>query len=394
LEKKNCIIWVVAISLAIVSSFTALGSIAKTTSPELAITFFPKNGFGAQAMVSGLTMASVLENNGQFPEQGDPAWNTLAREAFRSEPATPDAIAVLALSKERDFRRELMEKAFELSRRQRVATGWLIADSAKRDDLSELLEYYDTLLRTSSAAAAVVMPVMAQALSDERSVAFLADLLSTRPPWNYRFWWQVNSTPEALHNAVQLRKSLHAPDETKEIYADGGLVSALIGQKYFIEAEDLYDFLSQNPSNGSIIRNSSFGHEPEYPPLDWQVFSTGEYGAAVVDGNMQISAISNSRGLFARQLVNLPSGIIQIDTKFATKIPDDASLEIRLSCAESIANPPLPVRLPLIDQGGSQQISNQASGCSYFWLDIAGRASENGDGFNISVESVSISPRS
>ncbi len=387
---KNVLIWVAAISLAVISGSTALGAIAKIKSPELALSLFPQNGFAAQAIASGLTMTFVAENKGKFPDLVNPSWNAMALQAFESEAISPDAIAVIALSRTGNVRRELMQKAFELSRRQKIVTGWLITDSGKRDELSALLDYYDILLRTSSSASSVVMPAMAAALADDSSIEPLAGLLSKKPPWAYRFWQQVSSTQQAIGNAVQLRKRLYKPTELSENYPDPELVKALVKSERFSEAEELYNLLSQEPSDGSLIKNGSFQHEPKYSPLDWQLFSTGEYGATIADGNLQISAIANSGGLFARQLVRFPSGLLQINTRFASNIPDDVNMELRISCAETNISPRVTVRLPLIEQTGRQQISNQHSGCSYFWLEIVGRASENGNGFDTVLEYVSL----
>jgi len=390
---KNYLIWIVAIPLALMSGSVALGSITKTQSPELALSLIPKNGFAAQAMASGLTMAFLSKNKGNFPDLVNPAWSSMALEAFQSEAVSPEAIAVLALSRTGDVRRELMQKAYKLSRRQKIVTGWLIVDSGKRNELPVLLDLYDALLRTSSSAGAVVIPIMAKSLADARVIAPLTELLSKNPPWASGFWGQVAFTPQALGNAVQLRKGLYRPDESVERSSDAALISALVNNKQFSEAEELYNLLSHRSLQSSLIKNGSFLHEPKYPPLDWLLFFTGEYGAEIADGNLQISAIANSGGLFARQLVRLPSDIFQINTKFAAKLPNDASLEIRISCAEVITTPPLTVRLRLSDRTGQQQVSNEFSGCSYFWLDVVGRGSEDGDGFDTILESISIYPK-
>jgi len=389
---KNVLTWVIAISLAIMSGSAALGSIIKTRSPELALSLIPTNGFAAEAMASDLTTKFVAKNQGIFPDLIDPTWGAIALEAFQSEAVSPDAIAVIALSRTGDVRRELMQKAFELSRRQKIVTGWLIVDSGRRNQLPVLLDLYDALLRTSSSAGAVVIPMMAESLVDARVIAPLTELLSKTPPWAGSFWGQVAFTPQALANAVQLRKGLYRPDESVEGSSDAALIGALVANKQFAGAEELYNLVSRRPLENSLIKNGSFLHEPKYPPLDWQLFFNGEYGAEITNGYLQISAVANSGGLFARQLVRLPSEVLQLGTKFAGEVPDDANLEIRISCAETIANPPLTARLPLINRTGKHQISNQSSGCSYFWLDVVGRASDNGDGFDTLLHSISISP--
>ena len=48
--------------------------------------------------------------------------------------------------------------------------------------------------------------------------------------------------------------------------------------------------------------------------------------------------------------------------------------------------------LPFIGGGESEdlQINNAASGCSYYWMDISGRASENRGGFDVGLDSIAI----
>ena len=335
---KNVLVWVAAISIAIVSGSAALGAIAKNKSPELAVSLLPENGFALQVLISSAIMSDVVENQGNFPDSIDNAWISTAVQAFNSEAISPNAVAAIALAQDKEARLKLMRKAFELSRRQKIATGWLIADSGKRDELSALLEYYDTLLRTSTSATRSIMPVMASALADDNLIEPLTGLLSDDPPWTLRFWRQVSSTPQALGNAVQLRKRLYRSGEASENFADAELVKALIKNEQFREANELYTFLSPEYSSSSLIKNGSFSYEPRFPPLDWQLYTTGEYGAAVSDDNLQISAIAESGGRFARQLVEFPSGVLEIETKFASTIPDDANLELKISCAETLCS--------------------------------------------------------
>ena len=391
---KKYFTWVVAILLAIMSGSAALGSIAKNKSPELALSVFPKNGFAAQAMASGLTMASVAKKNkGNFPDLVNPAWSAMARRAFESEAASPDAIAVLALSHTGNVRRELMQKAFELSRRQKFATGWLIADSGKRNQLPTLLDYYDTLLRTSSSAATVVMPVMVGALIDDESVAPLTALLDKNPPWADLFWRQVVSSPEALANAAVLRRKLHKIDSSRQFYHDDYLIEALVGHEQFENAITLYRLFSSQAGIHLNASQDSSRFDRSYPPLDWQLYSTGEYGSTITDKKLHVSAIRDSGGVFARKLVELPPGSFQVLAVLAEALPTGASLALELSCAQTTAKP-LKVRINLNHQSTKQMFNNKGSGCSFFWLNITGRADEENAGFDMTIESISVSAKS
>lgn len=387
---KKTIIWVIGLAIALASGLTAMGAIAKNKAPALAVTLSPMNGFAAENIASESIQISIAENSGQFPDQIDPEVTELARQAFIAEPATPEAIAALALAGADNNRRELMGEALLLSRRQPLVTAWMIADSGTREDIPALLNHYDTMLRTSSSAASVIIPVMAEALADENFIKPFSSVLGKQPPWASRFWGAVVGKPEAIGNAARLREALYKPDEDDAIYRDAGLIRALVRNQQFETAEALYYLLVGQKNAGSLIKNGSFDAEPEYYPIEWQLFSTGEYGAAVRDGKLELSAIRNSGGLFARQLVKLPAEIVTMDIKPSDPVSDDAQIIISLRCAQKMENAPQPIRIPLEREIAGLQINNATSGCSFYWLDINGRAAETGGGFDIALDSVSL----
>lgn len=387
---KTGIIWISGLAIALVSGLTAMGAIAKNKVPELAITLPPTNGYAAENVASKSVQMAIVENAGQFPDQIDPEVTELARQAFLAEPVTPEAVAVLALSGAEQNKRELMGDALSLTRRQPLITTWMIADSGAQKNIPALLDHYDSMLRTNRSAASAIIPVMAEALADETFIAPYTSLLGKQPPWASRFWGAVVRTPEAIGNAARLREALYRPDENDAIYRDAGLIRTLIFNQHFETAEDLYHLLAGKKENSSFVKNGSFDAEPEFYPIDWQLFSTGEYGAAVTGGKLQLSAIQNSGGLFARQLVKLPAKIVKLDIKPRDPIPDNARIIISLRCAQTMDNAPQTIRIPMEREIKDLQINNATSGCSFYWMEISGRASENGGGFDISLDSISL----
>jgi hypothetical protein len=388
---KNGAIWIVGLAIALASGLTAMGAISKDKAPELAVSVRPANGFAFERLATNSLKAAVAANEGRFPNSIDPVAEAFAKQAFLSEPVTPEAMAVLALGTTRGKKRELMHQAFGLSRRQQLVLGWMILDAGAREDIPAILSHYDTMLRTSSSAASVVISTMARALANKNFVEPFAELLSEKPPWASRFWEAVVATPEAIENAARLRERLYTETEEKESYRDSTLMKALVDNKRFEAAENLFDLLERPARTDSILQNSSFEREPKYPPLDWHLFSTGEYGAAITKSNLQLSAIRNSGGIFARQLVKLPPGTLSINVRLDDgAFEKGAELFISISCAELMEKPPVPIKIPLMGNVVRRQIANQQSGCSYFWFDIRGRSTENGSGFDVSIDSVSL----
>lgn len=388
---KILLIWIVAIALSTVSVTAALGAIAKNKAPELALSLFPKNGFAAEVTATRLTRAFLIENQGNFPYRAAPSWTALAVQAFKSEPVSADAIAVIALSHTGEVRRDMMYKAFELSRRQQLVTGWMIADSGRQDNIPNILIHYDTILRTSSSAEPIVIPIMAKALANDSFIEPIASFLEKRPPWAASFWRQVVSTPEAIDNAAKLRRMLFRANEGNNPYRDVDLIRALVRDFKFEPAEELYEILSPSNKEESLVRNSDFLKPSKYPPIDWQLISNGEFGASIDGGTLNMSAIPNSGGMFARQIVKLPSRVLVLSITMDQNIPKNASVYLELSCADDIKQKPKPVKILLRENSVTKKISNEDSVCQSYWLSIFGRSSTTGDGFDISIDSISLS---
>jgi len=389
---KISIIWIIGLAIALTSGLTTMGAIAKYKAPELAITLSPINGFAIESVVSKSIKTSIGENGGKFPDNMDSRIAEFARHAFIAEPITPSAIAVIALHQAPPNKQRLMNKALALSRRQPLVTAWMIADSGARSDLTGLLHNYDTILRTSTSAASVIIPLIVDTLVNDKFVTPLASVLNKQPPWAYQFWEAVDSNPEAIGNAARLRKMLYKPNESDHIFRDAKLIRALVRNQQFETAESLYHLLVGKKDAGFLINNGSFETEPEYFPIDWQLFSTGGYGAVVTDGMLKISAIPNSGGLLARQLIKLPAQVIRVEIKLSGPIPDNAQIIISLRCAQEIKNAAQITRIPLEQQIENLKIDNSNSVCNFYWLDINGHASENGNGFDTNLESINIVP--
>mgnify|MGYP005991727225 CR=1 FL=1 len=387
---KNAIIWIFGLGIALVSGLTAAGAITKNTAPELAVSLHPANGFASETLASNSLKVAVAANGGLFPDSVDPAAVTFAKQAFRSEPITPEAIGVFALANTEGNKREIMREAFALSRRQQLVTGWMILDAGSREDIPAILSYYDTMLRTSSSAASVVIPTIAGALSNTSFIEPFADLLAKGPPWARRFWETVAVTPGSIENAARLRERLFTPNEENESYRDSSLINALVTSERFEAADTLYQMLAGDKNTRSPLHNGSFEHEPEYPPFDWQLFSNGEYGAAITGGSLQLSAIPSSGGVFARQLVKLPRAIFEISVKSDAGISDDATISIEIKCAEKLATTPQPIRISLTGTLTARQISNEQSECRFYWLELVGRSAERGGGFDVNLDSIAL----
>lgn len=390
---KLILLWFFAIIIAVFSNFASIGSFTKSKAPKIALSVPPNNGFAAESLASKLTKLAIMDNEGQVPDFAKPKWYNLAVQAFSSEPVTPDAVAIIALARKGDQRRSLMLKAFELSRRQQLVSGWLISDSAASNDIQSVLEHYDTVLRTNSSAKDVIMPIMVGALERDDAIRPYAAVLSQDPPWTGSFWGQVTSKPEVLENAVVLRQMLYQRKVRSRGYQDANLIFSLIRDHKFEKAKQLYLMLNETAQDADIVRNDGFRTAPLFPPLDWQLFSTGEYGATIEGGQLNLSAISNSGGLVARQLIEIPRGRLQLKISLVQPPPRGSRINAQISCAQKDTSTAGAVTVSITKPETNVEIENARKDCSFFWLDIIARSDQDGDGFDIGIKSVSLTTR-
>lgn len=396
---RNIAICAVAAIIALLSSVQALSSFTskKQADFSLSLPFFT-TGWAAEAKSAVQVREYAAENRGQFPAQIDSKTAALAAQSFYHEPNAAEAVAIMALSAPPNNQRILMQNAYQISRREPTILAWLINDSEKRQNVKDLLQYYDISIRTISSASELILPVMANALSNPDSIGIFSKILSNQPPWSRQFWQLASSNAAAVKNAAVLRTRLYDIREDQKNYADTQLIATLVNNYYFENAIQLYSLLkngigtniSGKKPNENTVRNSDFSESSLYPPLDWQIFSDADYGASIADNSLYISAINDSGGLFARQLINLEAKPYQLDIAILQQAGAEDNLTLQLSCAEKIDRKPANINLKLTGKKISQRLDNSAALCRYYWLNINGRSFDVGDGMDAVIESISI----
>lgn len=396
---KNIAICIIAAIVALLSSVQALSSLTskKQADFSLSLPFFT-TGWAAEAKSAARVRTYVVENLGQFPTQIDNETAALAIQSFYKEPNAAEAVAIMTLSAPLSNKKILMQNAYQISRREQMVLAWLMRDSEERQNVDDLLQYYDISIRTNSSASALILPVMANALSNADSINIFREILSNRPPWARQFWQLASSNAAAVENAAVLRTQLYDIREDQRNYADASLLATLISNYHFNDAFQLYNLLKsggatdrdRDKQKENVVKNSDFSALSPYPPLDWQIFSDADYGASIADSRLYISAINDSGGLFARQLINLEARPYQLDIAIQQQAGAEDNLTLQLSCAEKIDRKPVDINLKLAGKQISQRLDNSAALCRYYWLNVNGRSSDLGDGMDVIIENISL----
>ncbi len=389
---KLVLVWLTAIGLAVASVFLSIGAISKTRAPRIAVSVWPTNGFAQQNVAAAKLNQQILAEQNRFPAIVDPEILKLASEAFQREPATSKAVAILALGSDQKDNDKLMRKALQLSKRDNLALAWLIGESAKNNRIDELLGYYDMSLRTNRRAAQVLLPAMSMAVANPESIAPFRKLLEQNPPWGNGFWGQVLSKPESLTNATVLR--LELMDRGVEMdFQDRLHVTRLVENGLFDDAEQLFERLAgHSRPDGELLHNNTFDNEPQFQPLDWQIYNTGDYGAYISDGSLQLSSIDDVTRIFARQLASLPATKLMFRAEVANLNNEASEVYLEIKCAErDLANKaPKPVRLSLRQGKNNQVLDASGSSCRRYWISIGGGDRSESRSFEAVISELSI----
>lgn len=365
--------------LAWFSFATAISGISKNKAPLLALSFEPVNGFALDTIVRSFLANEIGKNAGAFPASVSEVNRQMAIKAFVKEPTAKAAVAMLALSNTSvEGRRDLMKRAYALTRRETIVTGWMIADSGKNDDVNALLHHYDVTMRANSAVRDVMLRQLVALMPNDRFLEPMAKTLQGNPQWSDQFWNAILRNKDALRNAVSLRGRLKGPALSIAKNYDEKLIDALTKDKFFNESLAFYQSLKQGGMATKGIIASDFSNGPKYPPYDWKLTATGEYGAVIADDRMQYSAIPNSGGLFARRLIRMTPGNYKLDVALDNPPQQGGLLFVKLRCAEKGFGNIVLLNMALKSATLIERFSVSNAQCAFYWVELTGVAEQAG----------------
>jgi hypothetical protein len=320
----------------------------------------------------------------------------LAGRAFRQEPFAVDALTLLGIqlasTGDQARARKVIEAAGGLSRRSTLTSFWLIKDDVGRGDIAEALQQYDDLLRAQPELQPPLLQALVAAVQDRTNLPLLGAVLAKRPPWSEDFWAMLAASPQSLNNSGALRASLVSafPYDRRR---DEPLFAALVRAGLYADAEALYAKIIPpgRTQSGNLLRNGRFKHSPAGAPLDWQTYSTGEFGAKIRPeaGDLAVYSVGDSGGIVARQMVRLTADSYRLSALAAGDADADNSLSIRLSCQQ----PGEKSRANLswsLHAGRNTRTLEIPTGCQFYFLDIAVGGSSSMKGSAATVTDVSM----
>lgn len=322
--------WPFAVRVAVVLLLLVVGGLAvrnalalalATTRPETAMRFAPGN-----AVVLG--QAAIVKAQVEQTAAGRRDTAALARRAIAADPTSATALTALGLVTPMAGAGPIMRASEALSRRSLPAQLWLIEEAVTRDDVDGALRHYDTALRTSRQAPALLFAILVEAVGDEELLPAIARRLSLRPEWGPLFLQQLAQSGTALPNIARLFATLAQLRIDAGDAATGALYARLVEAKAYRDAWSVYA-AAHPAARRDGLRPLVLGARAP-APFDW---STGDDVLAQLDRDSLRFAATIEGGVAARQLLLLRPG----DHRFRVALRDveigEAIPYLRLECA-------------------------------------------------------------
>lgn len=371
-----------------------LGANLEMRNPGAALRFQGNN----PVALSGMALAEISSAEGATAARRAAA-KALATRAFVQSgaiSAAPRMLALVAAAGRKDRKAEaLMAFALRLSRRDLPVHLWFIERYVARGDIPKVLDHYDMALRTSKRGRAVLIPVLAQAISDPNIRVPLVPILASKPRWGGEFIAAVSAMPAVAPAAADLARDLARRGAPIDPYRQSEIANNLIAQQSFVRARELLEGRREGP----LLRDGRFVERPSASPFSWQLKSTFDFGASRGGKDREgatgltLFASQERGGEVARQLLTLPVGRYRLSTS-ASGVPAEVGDRPYwlLVCATPTAREIMRVDLLPGRRSRSEAAFDVPGDCGGQYLVLVMRPPSSADGVEIEVHDVAILP--
>lgn len=368
----------VAPALAIFAGAQTLAMIAEGTRPDQAASLAPWDGsvrahFAKAAYRGQLEEAASTTAAPALPTTTAPpvAWiGTSALEAYRRQPLTPEALAVIGAGLPEAERGAFWEAAAKTSRRDTLLQGLLLEFHLQTGNLDRSIRILNQILQVRAGQRRGAYAALAQALHDPRSVDTFVDILGPGPDWSNGFLVAAARDQAALENLALVRQRL--PDATIEAETDRALVDAFADSGQIALASDLYTRLSSQRPEAMSEWNS------EIPPFDWTFADEAGFRAQLVGESEQLRLhIDRGKGgVFASRVFPVRSRTLSIRGAHDLTPQSQADrLDITLTCLGADG----PFAQSTLAEGKIALDAAVPPGCGFVEIALSGRAWSDGE---------------
>lgn len=393
LATRAALIALLAVA-ALVSGASAFAASLGRQMPEVAVQVWPFAGDAHARAATRIIAGMTAQDATVIPDNLPGRVRDLSLAALAAEPTNVMALRNLAFyySSHGDTAKAgaMMAAAQAMSRRDIGVNLWLVDRRLREARLGDALDVYDTIMRTNSAASALLLQRMAATLDRPGVTAAFADLLERSPPWQFDFWTEVLSREGSMTNAALLRQELHRRKVPMEPSHDGILIARLANSGSYAAAFALYRSLGGTSDRTNLLVDGNFTGAISRPPIGWRTPQDGNLGADIdrEKGALELTALPDAGGVFAQQLIELGrSARFAARADYAVQGPA-TPLEMEIACADGNTERKAKVALP----AGRTVPIVFAGGCRYAWVSLSLPPDPDPAGRSVIVSSVSLSP--
>ncbi|MBZ6377440.1 MULTISPECIES: hypothetical protein [Pacificimonas] len=257
----------------------------------------------------------------------------LARRALVSDAAEYRAYRTLAWVAQREDRDEdadlLMRQTLAISKRDLGARLYTVRQSGEAGEIRQFVEELRLALRTSGTSRAMLLPLLAESLSDPASAELVADLLAKDPEWASTFWRVLPQVPEAWPGVASLLGAAEQRDVTVFQGPVLTLINRLVAEERIPLAVEIGTALQQ------VKRE-----DPDAPiaPFEWAYQTDGTKAVFPgSNGEFTIDAVPGTGGPVARRLVMIPDGAARVAASYSLERATTSSAPLpylSLTCME------------------------------------------------------------
>jgi hypothetical protein len=358
-------------------------------------------GLSANAMTEFVSRASLAQLSRQPSDdraESQPLSDSILSSAYRAfsvDPFHASTIRAIALGSiiqsDREQARQAMRAAWDLSKRDDITTAWLAQDYGQLGDLSNMIAFLDSSLRTSRRARDIAVKPLADLLVHEEAHRIIGNLLADGPEWETAFWQEFVQNPVALQNATQfftvnsltpqrLRRS-----DRERLYANlkrSGQIAAL------------YRLASIDPdvqSPSSALTEGRFPTNNNLNPLDWTLNADGLFATRVLreNGQLELDVRPDSSGTAAERIIRF-NGPQQLSITLEEPLSEGVNLDLVATCAIAPTREIARISLERGQVKGATEVS--AGECMYGNLALKFRTGSSRGGSVLRIVSISMAP--
>lgn len=373
---KAAILGIGSLGLAWGAGTHAIGMIARTKNPELALKAVPHEPV-ALAMLAEIKLTEA-KTAAQANVSGE-----LAMESLRAQALNPRALRVVGFVNDANNKIEkgeaIIRQSALLSRRNLGTQLWLIEEAIRRNDTKAALHQYHLALTTSPNAKDILFPILTKAVTNQEIANELVPYVKSNEEWIVPFLALAVRDKEAVNSIADVViKAGGIQSGAKRDQVRSDLMLALVEKGDVHRAAAIFKTAEGAPKEilaSPALTATAF--DSKYKGLGWSLSDDPALGSEV-SGTQERRAMlayanGGKSGRVARKALLLQPGQYQLRVAYSDLVSNpNSTIRWQISCAGSSETSPIAVGADLTkaSNGNASLLFTVTSACTGQFLDL------------------------